>query len=45
MGKGDRKTKRGKIVAGTYGKLRPIKKKSKVQPKAIKKTKKKTVKK
>lgn len=23
MGKGDKKTKRGKIVMGTYGKLRP----------------------
>jgi len=27
MGKGDRKTKRGKIIAGTYGKLRPAEKK------------------
>lgn len=28
MGKGDQKTKRGKIHRGTYGKLRPRKKKS-----------------
>ncbi len=27
MGKGDRKTKRGKIWRGTYGKTRPRKKK------------------
>jgi 30S ribosomal protein S31 len=27
MGKGDRKTKRGKIKLGTYGKYRPRKKK------------------
>lgn len=27
MGKGDQRTKRGKIVAGTYGKSRPKKKK------------------
>jgi len=27
MGKGDRKTKRGKIWKGTYGKYRPRKKK------------------
>lgn len=26
MGKGDKKTKRGKIILGTYGKLRPRKK-------------------
>ncbi len=26
MGKGDRKTKRGKIVKGTYGVIRPKKK-------------------
>lgn len=26
MGKGDKKTKRGKIILGTYGKLRPQKK-------------------
>ena len=27
MGKGDKKTKRGKIIRGTYGRLRPRKKK------------------
>jgi 30S ribosomal protein S31 len=27
MGKGDKKTKRGKIKLGTYGKLRPPRKK------------------
>lgn len=27
MGKGDKKTKRGKIFRGSYGKLRPRKKK------------------
>lgn len=26
MGKGDKKTKRGKIIMGSYGKLRPRKK-------------------
>ncbi len=29
MGKGDRKSKRGKIILGTYGKYRPRKKKKK----------------
>ena len=29
MGKGDKKTKRGKILAGSYGKSRPKKKKNK----------------
>ena len=28
MGKGDKKTRRGKIISGTYGVLRPRKKKS-----------------
>lgn len=28
MGKGDMKTKRGKIISGSYGKLRPRKKKA-----------------
>jgi ribosomal small subunit protein bTHX len=28
MGKGDRKTKRGKIIKSSYGKTRPKKKKS-----------------
>ena len=29
MGKGDKKTKRGKILAGSYGKIRPKGKKKK----------------
>jgi 30S ribosomal protein S31 len=29
MGKGDKKSKRGKIARGTYGKTRPRKKKTK----------------
>jgi 30S ribosomal protein S31 len=29
MGKGDKKTKRGKIIMGSYGKNRPRKKKEK----------------
>ena len=29
MGKGDQRTKRGKIVAGTFGKTRPKKKRNK----------------
>lgn len=29
MGKGDKKTKRGKIIMGSYGKTRPGKKKNK----------------
>ena len=32
MGKGDLRTKRGKIYRGTYGKSRPRKKKSSEQP-------------
>ncbi|MGB0788417.1 MAG: 30S ribosomal protein THX [Marinirhabdus sp.] len=36
MGKGDRKTRRGKIVLGTYGKLRPRRKKFSVRPKTVK---------
>jgi len=43
MGKGDKKTRRGKITAGTYGKLRPrksnktvIKPKKKTKPAASK---------
>ncbi len=35
MGKGDKRTKRGKIWAGTYGKYRPRKKK-KAAKKAVK---------
>ncbi len=31
MGKGDRRTRRGKIFKGTYGKSRPRKKKKKKQ--------------
>jgi len=34
MGKGDKKTKRGKIVNGTYGKRRPSKKAKKQQANA-----------
>ncbi|MEM7185887.1 MAG: 30S ribosomal protein THX [Bacteroidota bacterium] len=40
MGKGDKKTKRGKIQMGSYGRLRP-KKKKKAQPAAAKGKKKK----
>ena len=32
MGKGDKKTRRGKIIAGSYGVLRPKKKSSAVKP-------------
>jgi 30S ribosomal protein S31 len=32
MGKGDKKTKRGKIFKGTFGKSRPKKKRTKPQP-------------
>lgn len=38
MGKGDKKTKRGKIIMGTSGRLRPRKKK---KPVAVAKPKKK----
>ena len=31
MGKGDKKTKKGKIVKGTYGAIRPRKKKEKIK--------------
>ena len=34
MGKGDMKTKRGKITRGTYGKTRPKKKKKEKAQKA-----------
>ncbi|WP_420386833.1 30S ribosomal protein THX [Roseivirga sp.] len=37
MGKGDRKTKRGKIAKGTFGNSRPHKPKSKDRPEATKK--------
>jgi len=33
LGKGDRKTRRGKIWRGTYGKYRPRKKKKKIEAK------------
>jgi 30S ribosomal protein S31 len=36
MGKGDRKTKRGKIVLGTYGKLRPKRGKFKLRTETLK---------
>ena len=32
MGRGDRKTKRGKIALGTSGRLRPKRKKFKLKP-------------
>lgn len=35
MGKGDRKTRRGKLFAGTYGKRRPRKKKKTVGVNAV----------
>ena len=37
MGKGDKKTKRGKIIAGSYGKRRPKKQAAKPQETAKKK--------
>lgn len=36
MGKGDKKTRRGKIIMGSYGKLRPRKKKQEAQPEEVK---------
>ncbi|MBC9796521.1 30S ribosomal protein THX [Sinomicrobium weinanense] len=36
MGKGDKKTKRGKIIMGSYGKLRPKRRKFRVRPKHVK---------
>jgi len=36
MGKGDKKTRRGKIILGTYGKLRPRRKKFNIRPKTVK---------
>lgn len=36
MGKGDKKTKRGKINIGSYGKLRPRRKKFQIRPKTTK---------
>ena len=45
MGKGDKKTKRGKIIMGSYGVRRPKKDKKYVAPEPVKEVKKKTVKK
>jgi len=39
MGKGDKKTKRGKISMGSYGKLRPKGGKPNVRPAVVKKRK------
>jgi len=36
MGKGDKKTRRGKIILGTFGKLRPKRKKFTIRPKTVK---------
>jgi len=36
MGKGDKKSKRGKIFIGTFGKLRPKRKKFSIRPKKVK---------
>lgn len=36
MGKGDKKTKRGKISIGSYGKLRPRRGKFTVRPQKVK---------
>lgn len=36
MGKGDKKTRRGKIVNGSYGKLRPRKKVKKQNSEVVK---------
>lgn len=40
MGKGDKKTKRGKINIGSYGKLRPRRQKFNIRPKPTKGTQK-----
>lgn len=37
MGKGDKKSRKGKIFMGSYGKTRPHKKKKSVAPAAAKK--------
>lgn len=39
MGKGDQRTKRGKVSAGTFGKTRPKKNKKKVNKAQVKETK------
>lgn len=36
MGKGDKKTRRGKINIGSYGKLRPRRKKFNIRPNVVK---------
>ncbi|MBZ0326781.1 MAG: 30S ribosomal protein THX [Altibacter sp.] len=36
MGKGDKKTRRGKIVLGTFGKLRPRRKKFSLRSQTLK---------
>lgn len=35
MGRGDRKTKRGKIAIGSHGRLRPKRKKFKIKPTTV----------
>ena len=45
MGKGDRKTKKGKIAMGTFGVSRPYKVKAKSHPKKDKATREKVAKK
>lgn len=35
MGRGDRKTKRGKISIGSHGRLRPKRKKFKIKPTTV----------
>lgn len=42
MGKGDRKTRQGKIWRGTFGKVRPRKKKNNASPEVIEKEEKKS---
>ncbi|MFI2743864.1 30S ribosomal protein THX [Zhouia sp. PK063] len=36
MGKGDKKTRKGKIILGSHGKLRPRRKKFNIKPKHVK---------
>ncbi|RAV29823.1 30S ribosomal protein THX [Sinomicrobium soli] len=36
MGKGDKKTRRGKIIMGSYGKLRPRRRKFRVRSRHVK---------
>jgi len=35
MGRGDKKTKKGKIFSGSFGKLRPAKSAKKIAPKKV----------